>query len=372
MRAAAACALLLVLLLSACGGGVEQGVAGQEPQAPPFDLDGPGRYYVFRTLPHRPRQPTSEQLRRCYAHFGLVGGLLTSFVQTNAVSFAFSSDPGSGLVSGETATYLGPGFICARPALNADYTEAYAYASIPGAGDIDAQGSCLISPQLQGGSTPAAFVGCRMALQPKTGVNVAGGLAVSNTVSGSIFTAYVVPAQPGTELPAAAPPPRIPDDEIGALPNDPDFWVLRSFDETLPAGSGDCAAGETPRLLALSPVEADPQTSRLNPWQPLRRVASAQLCLGAASGTRRSAAATLDLLRQGAPLRVEASGDCDYVDTPAGAQFLQQACVLRFVRASDPAVTGGLLTISGLVQAQAPLVPANSQVWTLSLLPPAP
>lgn len=197
-------------------------------------LDGPGRYFLVRTYPQA-AGPTPEQGAACDAHFGAPRST-TAGLRQAAVQFAPRVDP-SGLAVEEAASYLGPGYICGAPGVNPDFTEVYAIADVP-AGHATMHGTCAASAfQI---IRAAAFLGCRLEVDPIPGVS-AGGYAVSNTVAGSIFVGYLA-------LDRRNPP----TGEIGpeptwqTLPNDPDFYLWRSFDHATAEPTTGCPAGLTP------------------------------------------------------------------------------------------------------------------------------
>lgn len=317
--------------------------------------DGPGTWFVFRTYPNGERGATPEQERRCASHFGTVRAP-TALLKTNALEFVPRVDPVTGRAVSETASYLGPGFICVAPDATQDLNEAYAYASIPGMGEGEGTGPCTLAPQPAAG---AVFVGCRLGLVPDPTVGLLGGFAASNTVSGSIFAAYVIP-QPGFAMPPYVAPGEAP--ERGSLPNDPDFYVFRSFAHETSAASADCGAGA--RSSPLSSTQPDLRTSALDPDELRYRDAQARLCLTGGQ----AAVAQLELHRGGEPIRVSASGDCREFPTPAGADVRQQSCSLAVQSSTAPGFRGGLLTSTGLVPAGSRLDVAGSHVWVLSLL----
>jgi hypothetical protein len=80
--------------------------------------------------------------------------------------------------------------------------------------------------------------------------------------------------------------------------------------------------------------------------------------------------ARIELSERGQHLRLDLSGDCADLATPAGDSLRQQGCNLRVMPSPDQlasGIRGGLLTSNGLVKAEDPLVAADSHVWTLAL-----
>lgn len=326
------------------------------------ELDGPGRYFLVRTFPQT-AGPTPEQNAACDAYFGPVRAQ-TAGLRQAAVQFAPEVD-GTGLAVEEAASYVGPGYICGAPGANPDFTEVFAIADVP-AGRATLHGSCKAS--LLEIVRAAAFLGCRVAIDPIAGVST-GGYAVSNTVAGSLFVGYLSTA--GTELPA---------NDVGlepgwqTLPNDPDFYLWRSFDHTAPdtsTGGGcaqdlpvDLAGGAVAvRSAALSATQPDPVSGFLPSDEPTVRAGAVTLCVSDDG----SALAQAEFDRAGTAAHLSAEGDCRTAPSEAGPDLLVQTCVLGVVYADTPLFRAGQLTSIGLVHAETG-VPANSHIWTLGIL----
>lgn len=306
--------------------------------------DGPGTYVVVRTYPQT-AGPTAEQDAACERYFGPQRSSTVALRQS-AVQFASRVDA-TGLAVDEDASFAGGGYICGAPGVSPDLTEVFAIADVP-AGRATMHGPCQVS--LLQWLRAAPFLGCRLAIDPMPGVSAVGGHAVSNTVAGSIFVGYLV-RDPAKPLPYAAPPAEPAWQE---LPNDPDFYLWRTFDAT---------AGACPEA-ALSATHPDLQSTALDPRERVRKTGELTLChLGAGK-----AQATVTFQRAGTTANLTASGDCRTEPTPAGPQLRVQTCVLDVVWADSPLFRAGQLTSIGLVRADNPQLAANSHIWTLGVL----
>lgn len=353
--------LFLVVLLVACP-------AAASAEA---DIDGPGRYYVFRTLDSGD-PPTAEQDASCDAHFGPRAALAR--VRLNARLFGFRVDPLTSRLVDQAASVLGPGFICGAPVAGRDDVfEAYAYAALPGAGTGEATGTCGVQPAI--GQPGADYFTCRLALRPDPTTGAAGGLLTSNSIvnpgnavpgtpTGSVWTAYVV-GRPGAASPT---PPQEPGQAPeGDVPG-ADFYVMRAFETGTPPSSPVCGpATATIRTATLSSVEPDiasgliPEDARYVP------VGALTVCYGGTDGHRRPATAAVQLGAPSDPLTVTAQGECRETATPAGDRLRQQSCSLAVPVDLGEGVRGGMITSNGLVSAEEPTASVNAAVWTISI-----
>lgn len=360
--AAFACAAVSLMTPAASGA---TGTSDAPDTSGNSGLDGPGSYAVFRTLDSG-NPATAEQNRRCDEYFGQVRSS-TTIARLDARLFAFRSDPETGRLVDQTASYLGPGFICLAPAANEEGLEAYAYTGLQDLGESTGTGPCALAPVLA--SPGAAFVNCKLAIHPDPAIGLLGGMATSNSMAnptsetelgaptGSVWTAYLV-RKPGVVPydPPSVPVPPVPPME--GL----DFYVFRAFDTTTSTDGAECRLSGA-RASSMSAVQPDPRNGLLNPREKPTRDAGATLCLHD-SGT---ATALVTLTRGGRQVEIVAAGDCQDFPTPAGPDIRQQACKLSIQSSTAPGARGGLITTIGLVPAGAPLETANSHIWTISL-----
>jgi hypothetical protein len=359
-------------LLGACTSEPPDSSFGAEPS-----LDGPGRYYVFKTF-DTAAPLTEEQQAACMAYFG-AARYATLISKLNAALFSFTINLDSGRSTDQTAAYLGPGLICIGAGADASGTEAFATTALPGVGTAAANGPCALSPiaALPG----VLFANCNLQLQPDALQGLLGGMASSNSVSnnaglsddvpktGSIWTAYVV-RKPGAPTPPDALPgtiPVVPDSNL-------DFYLYRAFDETRIADAEAChLPGVTQvfgaRRVELSAVQPVLHNGALDSAPVLDRDADLTLCFTGPTGSGiRDAVAHMHLSRGGQRVELTSRGSCRDFSTPAGTDYLHQTCRLDVDTTTIAGFVAGQLTLSGLVAASEPLRAANSNVWTLSVV----
>lgn len=324
-------------------------------QSAPSSLDGPGSYLVVRTYPQT-AGPTAQQNAACDGYFGPQRSATVALRQS-AVQFAPRVGRPSGLATDESAAFLGAGYICGAPAANPDLTEVFAIADVP-AGRATMHGPCRVSPLQLVRAAP--FLGCRLTVDRVPRVS-AGGHAVSNTVAGSIFVGYLV-HDPKRPLPYIAPPA---EPSWQTLPNDPDFYLWRTFNARTSGSSTDCLPSSTGvSSAALSATQPNLRTGILNRAEPLRKAGKVTVC-HTRSG---KVTAVAEIQRAGSTVQLRALGDCRTEPTRAGRRLLMQTCVLDVAWADSPLFRAGQLTSIGLVRAADPRVAANSHIWSLGIL----
>jgi hypothetical protein len=355
--------------------------------AAPTQADvGPGSYYMFRSFDTgAPFTPEQQQL--CDDHYGPVRRTTAS--DLNAGLFAFTGDPSTGYVDNQKASYLGPAIACTAPIVGPDLTqpdpdllEIFGViwrppATLAGLSTFDAP--CSPAPAVA--QPGVLLVNCRGPFGPDPSGRVLGGVATSNSISnphnavpgaptGSIWTTYVVTKR-GARLPppTGGEPPSTPTPSPGL-----DFYVFRASKGDVAGGSPTCPSSPTATVVGARRSNLYATAPRLSdgrvPDERGRRSGALTVCFTSAASGRRSAVARIELSERGQHLRLDLSGDCADLATPAGASLRQQACNLRVMPSPDQlssGIKGGLLTSNGLVKAKAPLVAADSHVWTLAL-----
>lgn len=331
-------------------------------------VDGPGHYFVFRTLDSGDA-PTETQDARCRAYFGARSP--TVVTRLNARLFSFDADPGSGRIVDQTAALLGPGFICGAPTLSGPSAlDAYSYASLPGPGLITLNGNC--DPRPLRGSAGNLAVNCVLEAPPTPATGLLGAVATSNSIvdqtrgglpTGSVWTAYGIqapgtPPQAGDPLPPSAPKP----DRPGI-----DFYVGRARDQQAKAGDPACGPGTTAvRRAGLSAVQPNRSNGQI-PDAVGPSIAAMTVCYGADLAGVRVTTASFKLKAGARMFDVAAVGTCRE-KMAAGLALPVQACALSVAPSSDSGVTDGLITSSQLVDPGAPASARNSGVWTIGLL----
>lgn len=331
----------------------------------------PVGYYMFRTR-DTGTPATSEQNKRCNNHFGLAA--LTTISRLNARLFAYEANPSTGLITNQTKSLLGPGFICAVPqAIGADPIKAYAYSSLPGPGLVEAAGGCDLSNVAAPGNP--LILACRLGVRAKASAGVQGGLITSNSLvnlldrsetapTGSVWTAQIVgPAvNPGGD-PGPVPP--------GTQPETPglDFFTVRTRNEEVLTDAARCDDVHVPnptsvRRADLVAAQPDPVTGKVPEPGSSPSVGTVTICFQhkVTGGIRAAIVADLDSGER--PITVLARGDCKETSTVAGTGLRAQGCALQLYRGDARA---GLVTSNGLIQTGAPAKAADSGTWTFAL-----
>jgi hypothetical protein len=346
---------------------------------------GPGSYYMFRSFDTAaPFTPEQQQL--CDDHYGPVRSTTAS--ELNAALFAFTGDESTGRVEDQKASYLGPAIACAAPIVGPDLTqpdpdllEIFGViwpppATLAGLSTFDAP--CSPAPAVA--QPGVLLVNCRGPFGPDPSGRVLGGVATSNSISnprrvpgaptGSIWTTYVVTKR-GAHLPppTGGEPPSTPTPSPGL-----DFYVFRASKGDVAGGSPTCPSSPTATVVGARRSNLYATAPRLSdgrvPDRRGGRSGALTVCFTSAASGRRSAVARIELSERGQHLRLDLSGDCADLATPAGDSLRQQGCNLRVMPSPDQlasGIRGGLLTSNGLVKAEDPLVAADSHVWTLAL-----
>jgi hypothetical protein len=335
-------------------------------------IDGPGSFYVFRTR-DTAAPPSPAQNAACDNYFGPLRAE-TVATRLNAALFAFSTDPATGRVTDQTASALGPGFICAAPqAATAGELDAYAYTALPTTGTLSADGPCSLEPIVA--QVGSVIVNCHIDIGPNPATGVVGGLITSNSVinetgasgapTGSIWTAYGIGPQ---DARAAAPQPvgKVVGDGAGI-----DFYVARAtpIPGPLPSGCPDTDLAGVPD--ELSSVAPDQTTSRIPSSTSIGpRIGALTVCYVSAVPGGFLASATATVTAEGGSFQIDAAGECDNNETSVGND---QNCALTITSSSSKTVKAGLLTSNGLADASRPTESNAAALWTFALFgaPPA-
>jgi hypothetical protein len=346
---AALIALMLIALALAPGPAVAAGV------------DGPGRFYVFRTR-DTTQAPTAAQNQACQDYFGPVRAE-SVVTKLNAALFTFNVDHSTGRVTDQTAAPLGPGFICGAPGVDTGgELDAFAYTALPTTGVVDAHGPCALEPVMaQAGS---AIVNCHLQPDPDKSTGVTGGLITSNSVvnesgsagapTGSIWTAYIVgapPARAGHPLPVGP----VSGEAAGI-----DFYVARALGDGKPSGCPAGGQGGSDTLTSVAPSSG----SSLIASGLGQRIGHLQVCYTSAIPGGFVADATATVTGAGGPFQIRATGQCDNNATTAGND---QSCALSVTGSTASQVKGGLLTSNGLADPSEPSKRHSAAIWTMAL-----
>jgi hypothetical protein len=338
--------------------------SGQTVSAAPTSLDGPGSYYVFRTLDSG-QNPPAAQDAACNNYFGSLRSL-SVVERLDARLYSFTSSPTSGFLTDQTAQLLGPGYLCLAPGFSgADILEGYASTSLPGVGVTNMHGHCGVQPLIaQPGS---AVVDCDLTILPN-GANITGGVATSSSIgnplklsgapTGSVWTAYVTGSVTSS----------VPAPVSGGQPDtgNAQFSVSRELNSVASPATAACAGGT--RRTELHAVQTDPATSKVVGSPSATVAGTATICYSKPSAPDFGASLTLSLNGVSPALAITSSGHCRQQAVPGVTGSVQQSCGFAIPLNLLRGLNGGLVTTSGLVPAASPAQSANSAVWSVSLL----
>lgn len=329
--------------------------------------DGPGQFHVFRTVDSGNR-PSAEDTARCNAQYG-VPASYALVERLDARMYTFQSDPASGLLTAETARDVGPIYVCDGLGLNGtQILDQWGTLDAPGLGRLDMRGPCGF--ELYPGSPGRGAVDCVLRIAPNAS-GIAGGVATSNSVAnplrlpggrtGSVWTLYALGE--GTAPVNQAPPAGLPQ------PTGPIAYnVTREVNSRSQGSSPACAGGE--RTTELHATGVDPATGAASTSPSEIVAATARVCYSPVANPEFGAALSVTYNNvPGGPLTVEGRGQCRQTSLP-GTADLQQSCGLTLPPNPARGLTGGQVTVNGLVPAGDPAGSANSAIWTTSLLGP--
>ncbi len=338
--------------------------ASQPAIAAPTTLDGPGSYYVFRTLDSG-QTPPAAQNDSCRSYFGALRAT-TVVEKLDARLYSFTSDQQSGFLTNQTAQLLGPGYLCLAPGFSgADILEGYANTSLPGVGRTDMHGHCGVQPLLA--QLGSAVVDCDLTIVPN-GQNITGGVATSSSIgnplnlagapTGSVWTAYVTGSVTSS----------VPAPVSGGKPDtgNTQFTVTREVNSVALPPSSACAGGK--RTTELHAVQTDPATSKVVGTPGPAVAGTATICYSKPAAPDFTATLSLTLNGVSPALSVTSSGHCRQQALPTVTGSVQQSCGFAIPLDILRGLNGGLVTTSGLVPAASPAGSANSAVWSVSLL----
>jgi len=352
-------ALVAVVLAAVTGG---DAIAQDAPEDTSF--------YVFRTR-DTGAPPTAEQDGRCDAHFG--PRRTTTVTRLNARLFGFRSDAASGRIVDQTASLLGPGFICAAPQPSAiDPLEAYAYTELAGPGIVELTGPCQLPPVVA--RPGAAVLNCHLQARANAATGLRGGLVTSNSLvnlvesgagapTGSVWTAQLLGDLPALAGATAQPVPTGVEPETPGL----DFFVARTIGAMAASGSSQCAVADAGvRAAGLTAAQPDLVTGRV-PDASGPRAGALTVCYSAMGPERYRATAVATLRAAAGDFTVTAAGECRDEATAAARHLRAQSCALSIDNSESTGVQGGLITSNGLVPADIPAGEATPSLWTFSL-----
>lgn len=334
---------------------------GVAPATAPGSIsDGPGTFAVFRTV-DTGKQANAVDTAACNAYFGLRS--FTVLQRLDARLYTFTNSPTTGFLTRPEANDVGPIYVCGTLGLDGrSIYEQYSRTTAPRIGQLEMSGPCALTLYLpEGGRGGAA---CVQRIKPNA-TGITDGVATSNSVTnplrlpggttGSAWTFYTT----GTaSQPVAAPAPAQPQ-PTGSVK----YSVGREVNSVSEGASATCPGGL--RRTEIRPVGVDAATGALSAPSS-STAATASICYQKPAAP--DFGATLTISISGVSLVSTASGQCRQATLTSIPTSRQQSCSFALPADLGRGLTGGQVTLNGLVPPGDAAGSDNSAVWSISVL----
>lgn len=359
----------LVFTVTAAAAALLPATAQAAPVAPATVLgsidDGPGRFSVFRTVDSGLR-PTDADNAGCAEHWGGPPRSLTVVERLDARLYTFDSSSSTGFLTDPTANDVGPIYVCNVPALDGQaFLGQWGRMTAPGLGEVTMNGPCGIEFYI--GEPGRGAVDCVLRLDPNDS-GVTGGVATSNSVvnparlpdgrTGSVWTMYTTGE---ADAPVDAPKPGTPQ-PTGSVK----YSVTREVNSSSTGATAACPGGV--RTTALHPTGVDAATGTVDPEPSETAVATATVCYQLPGGPDSPASLTITHEGVTPALTATSTGQCRRLELAEAPGSMQQSCGFTLPPNFGRGLTGGQVTVNGLVPIGDPAGSDNSAVWTTGLL----
>ena len=326
--------------------------------------DGPGSFSVYRTVDSGQR-PTGADNAACNEYFGSPRSL-TVVERLDARMYTFANNPSTGFLTDPTAQNVGPIYVCDGPTIDGQaFLDQWGVLTAPGLGRLAMSGPCGLEFMI--GSPGRAAVDCVLRVQPN-GSGVTDGVATSNSVAnplrlpdgrtGSLWTLYTLGE--GT-APVADPVPGTPQ-PTGSVK----YSVGREVNSVSKGATPACPGGV--RTTEIHAVSVDPATGAASTEPSEDIAATASICYQNPSSPDFSASLSITSFGVTPALTATSIGQCRRTDLAVGPGTVQQSCGFTLPPQFDRGLTGGQVTLNGLVPTNDPAGSANSAIWTTSFL----
>ncbi|MFF5033050.1 hypothetical protein [Nocardia salmonicida] len=326
--------------------------------------DGPGSFHVYRTVDSGLR-PSSTDNAQCNSYFGSPRSIAV-LERLDARIYTFTNNDETGFLTDPTARDVGPIYVCDGPTIDGRaFLDQWGKLTAPGLGDLTMSGPCGLEFYI--GEPGRVGVDCVLAVDPNS-TGVTGGVATSNSVAnparlpngrtGSLWTVYSMGA--GT-APVADPAPGKPQ-PTGSVK----YSVGREVNSRSLGRTSACPGGV--RTTEIHSVSTDPATGAVT-GEPSGAVAAhSSICYG--NPAEPDFAARLDITIEGVspPLTVSSDGQCRQQDVTGLVGSRQQSCGFTLLPDFGRGLTGGQVTLNGLVPVDDPAGSDNSAIWSTGLL----
>ncbi|MCZ4562657.1 hypothetical protein O4160_17580 [Rhodococcus sp. IEGM 1401] len=326
--------------------------------------NGPGHFSVFRTVDSGQR-PTAEDNAACNDYFGSPRSS-TVVERLDARMYTFTNDPSTGFLQNPTAQNVGPIYVCAGPIIDGQaFLDQWGALTAPGLGELSMYGPCGIEFMI--GLPGRAAVDCVLRVNPNDS-GVIDGVATSNSIAnplrlpdgrtGSLWTLYTLGEGTGPipEPVAGTPQP------TGSVK----YSVGREVNSVSTGSTPACPGGV--RTTEIHAVSVDAATGAASTEPSADVAATASICYQNPSSPDFGASLSITSYGVTPALTATSTGQCRRIDLPIEPGTVQQSC--GFTLPPQPALglTGGQMTLNGLVPTNDAAGSANSAIWTTSFL----
>ncbi|CCQ14304.1 Excinuclease ATPase subunit [Rhodococcus sp. AW25M09] len=326
--------------------------------------DGPGSFSVYRTVDSGQR-PTAADNAACGDYFGSPRSL-TVVERLDARMYTFANDPSTGFLSDPTAQNVGPIYVCDGPTIDGQaFLDQWGVLTAPGLGRLSMNGPCGLEFMI--GSPGRAAVDCVLRVNPNDS-GVTDGVATSNSVAnplrlpdgrtGSLWTLYTLGegTAPVAEPVAGTPQP------TGSVK----YSVGREVNSVSAGSTAVCPGGL--RTTEIHSISVDPATGAASTEPSQDIAATASICYQNPSSPDFGASLSITSFGVTPALTATSTGQCRRTDLAVEPGTVQQSCGFTLPPQPGRGLTGGQVTLNGLVPTNDAAGSANSAIWTTSFL----
>ncbi|GGG16001.1 hypothetical protein GCM10007304_32600 [Rhodococcoides trifolii] len=328
--------------------------------------DGPGTFHVVRTVDSGQR-PTEADNAACKDYYGTPRSLAV-VERLDARMYTFENDSTTGFLTDPTAQDIGPIYVCDGPTLDGRaLLDQWGRLTAPGLGTLTMNGPCGLEFMI--GQPGRAAVDCVLTMAPNAS-GVTGGVATSNSVAnparlpdgrtGSLWTLYTLGE--GT-APVSTPRPGSPQ-PTGSVK----YSVGREVNSVSNRRTSACPGGL--RSTEIHAISVDPATGAVDGEPSSDVAATASICYQNPGAPDFGASLSITTNGVTPPLTSTSVGQCRRVPLAVEPGTVQQSCGFTLPPQFDRGLTGGQVTLNGLVPVNDAAGSANSAIWTTSFLGP--
>ncbi|MGU3431928.1 hypothetical protein ACNHUS_02820 [Actinomycetes bacterium M1A6_2h] len=328
--------------------------------------DGPGTFHVVRTVDSGQR-PTEADNGACNSYYGTPRSL-TVVERLDARMYTFTTNASTGFLTNPTAQDVGPIYVCDGPTLDGRaLLDQWGRLTAPGLGTLSMNGPCGLEFMI--GQPGRAAVDCVLTMAPNAS-GVTGGVATSNSVAnparlpdgrtGSLWTLYTLGE--GT-APISAPKPGSPQ-PTGSVK----YSVGREVNSVSAGRTSACPGGV--RTTEIHAITTDPATGAVVGQPSSAVAATASVCYQTPGTPDFEASLSITTNGVSPSLTATSTGQCRRVPLAVEPGTIQQSCGFTLPPQLNRGLTGGQVTLNGLVPVDDAAGSANSAIWSTSFLGP--